>query len=61
MNAIIYIAMSLFDLAIIAGTVYLIDQRGWSAWMLLLMMLIIAGSNPTKFVSKGKTVQGVTE
>lgn len=50
MKAIIYTVMSIFDFGIVAGCAYLIDQRGWSAWWMILAVVIICGSNPTNIL-----------
>ena len=41
-----YFGMLLFDLAVLAGTAFLIADRGWSAWWMLFAFLMCAGSNP---------------
>lgn len=47
----IYISMLIFDFAVLAGCVYLIDQRDWSEWTMLFGLLICAGSNPYKLIN----------
>jgi hypothetical protein len=42
MIALMYATMLAFDFAVLAGTAYLIE-RGWSAWWMLLALLIVAG------------------
>ncbi len=53
----LYAAMAIFDLAVLAGTVWLVGWHQWDPWWMLLAMLIIAGSNPKELikihVSKG--------
>lgn len=55
MNAIavilIYLAMLVFDAAVLAGTVYLIITDGWSTWWMLAAVLICAGSNPKYIIA----------
>lgn len=43
---IIYVCMLAFDLAILAGTAYLIGWCDWSAWWMWLAVIVCAGSNP---------------
>lgn len=54
--AFIYFWMLVFDIAVLAGTAFLVSERGWSAWWMLLAVLITAGSNPRNLVNvlKGK-------
>jgi hypothetical protein len=44
----IYCGMLAFDAAVLGGTVYLIAERGWSAWWMLAAVIICAGSNPRR-------------
>jgi hypothetical protein len=46
-----YIAMLAFDLAVMAGTAYLVANRDWSVWWFLFALLVCAGSNP-KFLTR---------
>lgn len=52
MNAVIYIFMLLFDFSVLAGAIWLIDQRGWSVWTILVAIIIGMGSNPSGFTKK---------
>lgn len=45
-----YCAMLLFDFSVMAGTVYLIEWRGWSVWCLLLAFILVQASNPKIFL-----------
>jgi len=49
-----YIAMLIFDLAVLAGTAYLITEHKWSEWWLVLAVLMCNGSSPRKFIEAGK-------
>lgn len=49
--ALIYLGMVAFDLAVLAGSAWLIGWHGWSAWWMLLSVLLCAGSNPKYFVA----------
>jgi len=40
-----YLAMLVFDVVILAGTVEVID-RGWSPWWMAFAVLMCAGANP---------------
>jgi len=48
-----YVFTLLFDAGVLVGTVYLIDQRGWSAWWFLLAVALISFSAPPR--AKGKS------
>lgn len=54
MNAIAVIAlyslMAIFDCAVLAGTVWLICERDWSAWWFLLAIMLMSGSSPRKII-----------
>lgn len=39
-----YLVMILADLAILGGTVYLIGWHGWSAWWMLLAVLLVGST-----------------
>ncbi|QRG06153.1 hypothetical protein EZH22_24720 [Xanthobacter dioxanivorans] len=43
-----YVAMLVFDLAIMAGTAYAVFWLGFSGWWFALAVLIISGSSPKK-------------
>lgn len=47
---IIYACMLAFDLAVLAGTAYLITEKNWSAWWMLLAVFMCLGSNPKTMV-----------
>lgn len=51
---IIYACMLAFDLSVLAGTVYLIADRGWSAWWMLFAVFVCAGSNPRRMIATWK-------
>jgi hypothetical protein len=53
----IYGLMLAFDLATLAGTAFLIAERGWSAWWMALAVLMCLGSYPGKLmqIAKGCT------
>jgi hypothetical protein len=53
-GAAMYFGMLVFDLATMAGTVYLTDQRGWSAWWWVLAVLLMAGSSPRTIIESSK-------
>lgn len=44
-----YTIMILFDLIVIVGTAYLIVNFDWSAWWMLVAVIICTGSNPRMF------------
>jgi hypothetical protein len=46
----IYTVMCVFDFAVLAGTAWLISERHWSAWWVLVAMLICTGSDPKKLI-----------
>lgn len=45
----IYVSMLLFDITVLAGFLYLISEKGWSAWWLLAAYVFMMGSNPENF------------
>lgn len=45
-TALMYLGMIVFDLAVLAGSVWLITFHGWSAWWMVLTVVLCAGSNP---------------
>lgn len=47
---VIYVAMLAFDLAVLAGTAWLVSERGWSAWWFALAVLMCIGSYPGKIM-----------
>lgn len=49
-----YFGMLLFDIAVLAGTVYLIQVHEWSAWWMLLAVLICGGASPARFIAKAE-------
>ena len=51
---IIYACMLVFDLSVLAGTVYLIADRGWSAWWMLFAVFVCEGSNPRRMIATWK-------
>lgn len=46
----IYGLMLAFDLAVLAGTAFLIAERGWSAWWMALAFVMCLGSYPGKLM-----------
>lgn len=46
----IYAVMIIFDGGILAGTVWLIVEKDWSAWWLLAAVIIMSGSNPRRLI-----------
>ena len=50
----IYGMMLAFDLAVLAGTVYLISERGWSAWWMAFAFLMCMGSYPGRLMQIAK-------
>lgn len=46
----IYALMLAFDLAVLAGAVYLIVREGWSAWWTPVAIVICCGSNPKNMI-----------
>ena len=49
-----YIAMLAFDLAVMAGTAYLVAERDWSAWWFLFAMFVCCGASPNLLKGKAK-------
>jgi hypothetical protein len=47
----IYACMVVFDFAVLSGTAYLIAERGWSAWWMLLALVMCLGSNPKNMIN----------
>lgn len=41
-----YLLMLVFDLCLLAGTAFLVAERGWSGWWFILTVIMCAGSNP---------------
>jgi hypothetical protein len=52
----VYGLMLAFDLAVLAGTAFLIAERGWSAWWMALAVLMCAGSTPKYLIGAWKGV-----
>ena len=46
----IYGLMLAFDLAVLAGTAFLISERGWSAWWMVFAFLMCTGSYPGRLM-----------
>ena len=46
----IYGLMLVFDAFILAGTAFLVSERGWSAWWFVLAVVMCAGSYPGKIM-----------
>lgn len=51
----VYGLMLLFDAFVLAGTAFLIAERGWSAWWMAMAFLMCLGSYPGKLM---KIAQG---
>jgi len=49
-----YFGMLVFDLSILAGTAWLVAERGWSGWWFALTFFICCGSSPKNFFSTQK-------
>jgi len=47
----IYLTMVLFDIAVLAGTVWIITQYNWSVWWMALAVLMCIGSNPKYLIA----------
>ena len=45
-----YIAMLVFDAAVLAGFIYLIVEKNWSPWWFALALFIMMGSLPKTFL-----------
>lgn len=43
-DVVAYVVMMLTDCFILAGTVYLIGWCGWSAWWMLLAVILVGGT-----------------
>jgi hypothetical protein len=46
----IYALMIVFDAFVLGGCVYLIVAHNWSAWWMLLAVLMAGGSNPKRLI-----------
>ncbi|MBX3017999.1 MAG: hypothetical protein KF767_08925 [Bdellovibrionaceae bacterium] len=46
---IVYIAMLIFDLSLLAGTAYLVTYEGYSAWWFLFTVLFTSACGPNLF------------
>lgn len=49
---VVFLGVILYNLAIIAGAVYLIAERDWSAWWMLAAVFLLAGGS--KANSRGR-------
>ena len=47
---IMYFGMLLFDLAVLAGTAWLVAQRGWSPWWFAFAFVVCVGSSPGRYI-----------
>lgn len=54
MKALSYFGMLVFDLAVLSGAVYLVDQRGWSTGTIFVALIVMAGSSPTALWTASK-------
>lgn len=57
MIAIIYMFMLVFDLAVVAGAVWLIGWNGWSPWWMLMAALVMLGSSPSSMIKAWKSTK----
>ena len=53
----VYGLMLAFDLAILAGTAFLITERDWSSWWMALAYVMCVGSYPGKLIKINKGEQ----
>jgi hypothetical protein len=60
-TVLIYFGMLVFDAAVLGGFAYLVAERGWSAWWMLLAVLMCSGSNPSKIIEANKEASCVTK
>jgi hypothetical protein len=56
-TVLIYFGMLTFDAAVLGGFAYLGSEKGWSAWWMLLAVLMCSGSNPSKIIETNKEAQ----
>jgi hypothetical protein len=49
--ALIYIAMLVFDSAMVSGAIWLVITRDWSAWWILAAVFFCFGSNPKYLIA----------
>ena len=45
----------IYNLSILAGTAYLVAERGWSGWWFLLAVLILANAKTGSFANASST------
>lgn len=48
---VMYLAMIVFDAAVLAGTAWLIGWHGWSAWWMVLAIMACLGANPKYLIA----------
>jgi len=46
----LYFFMTVADLAILGGTVWLIGWQGWNPWWIVLAIILTAGTDPKRFL-----------
>lgn len=51
----LYFLMISFDVFVLAGSAYLVEWRGWSAWWFVLALLMTGESSPWKLMERLKT------
>lgn len=47
-----YIFMLIFDFAMLAGTVYVIQFLNWNPWWMVLTAVIVSSSTPKQYFSQ---------
>jgi hypothetical protein len=60
-TVLIYFGMLAFDATILGGFAYLVSERGWSAWWMVLVVLMCSGSNPGKIIEANKEASCATK
>jgi hypothetical protein len=60
-TVLIYFGMLIFDAAVLAGFAYLVADKGWSAWWMLLAVLMCSGSSPRKIIEVNKEAPCATK
>lgn len=60
MKAIMYGMMLIWDFIVLYGIFYLIDQRAWNSWWVLVGIIICSASNP-KFLLNSDSPSKIAE
>ncbi len=55
----LFVFSSLLDIFYIGGTVWLVLEKGWSAWFFVLAVFLSAASFPTKILAAMKERDGL--